>query len=55
MTRLLCYLRLHRWGPYTADEVGVFRTCARCGKMPKSHERGPDGFEQVMRHARPGG
>jgi len=55
LAKLLCFLRLHHWGPYTADEVGLFRICDRCGKVRESHERGPDGWEQVMRHARPGG
>lgn len=54
MSRLLCHVRLHRWGPFEADQVGLFRICSRCGKIRESHGPGPDGWAQVMRHARPG-
>jgi hypothetical protein len=52
--KLLCRVGLHRWGELTADNAGMYRTCARCGKLRESHGPGPDGWEQAWRHL-PGG
>jgi hypothetical protein len=32
--RLLCHIRIHRWGPRVSDRgPGVLRTCTRCGAV----------------------
>jgi hypothetical protein len=55
MGKVLCMIRLHRYGPMTGDSAGRYRTCERCGKVRESHSQGPDGWEQVQRHTLGGG
>ena len=44
MSRLLCRLRMHRWGPLQGAGIhaGAVRVCSSCGKTKRS---GDDGFK----------
>jgi hypothetical protein len=47
--RLLCHIRIHRWGVRVSDGgPGVLRTCTRCGVVREfdAAGSGPGGMEQ---------